>query len=240
MSVECPKCDYEGEHIGMHWTRSKDCSHPPLTTKQRDVIQALVMGDGSVELSNANARLSVVMSSKEYLEYLDKVVFGLLSTGVRISKTAEESASCARKSGFRPNAESENYKDLHVLRTRRHPDICDFITDNGRSNMAWPLWYDISPTVMKHWYASDGWYRTDNGHRYMAISTNTDVVGKDRLVSMFADSKAPNPNRVDVTPTDYNTTKLKLIWSVDGSEEMFEYMGNSLPGFEYKWPNGGE
>ena len=26
-------------------------------------------------------------------------------------------------------------------------------------------------------------------------------------------------------------------WTVDESKELFDYMGDPLPGFEYKWPN---
>lgn len=36
---------------------------------------------------------------------------------------------------------------------------------------------------------------------------------------------------------DESENRCDLVFTVDTTEKLFDYMGEPLPGFEYKWPN---
>lgn len=224
MSNKCPGCGNEYERLSQHWFGSP--SHrPSLSHLQRCVIDGVLMGDGCISSSSKNPRLVVNMTNREYLEYLDSI-FGILSTGVKKSKSAKQSAADARRGGFAPDADGESYSDQYTLRTRTVPEL-----------HGWRMWYDsgekvipesmtLTPETLTHWYVCDGSLHTSGG-RGLSIHTKNEIDNVGKLSRIFTRQGLPGPDSV---------YEHAIAWFGDNSDELFEFMGGEVPGYGYKFP----
>lgn len=113
MSDVCLGCGNEYEIIGSHWSRSSSCEFPSFTQHQSEMAVGILMGDGTINMCNKNPSLEVQMTSPNYLEHLASE-FGILGGEVSLHRTAEENAKLKRDSGFRPNADADNYSDIYI------------------------------------------------------------------------------------------------------------------------------
>jgi len=230
----CPECGNEYEALGMHWSRGS-CSAPELTERQKEIVVGLLMGDGSLNRSDKNPRVIVGMISPNYLEYLDET-FGCLSTGVQLKKTAAESAKDCRDRGFRPNAKEENYSDVYIWRTRSLPELHDF-NWYKTGKKVWPEWIPMTPTVLKHWYVGDGSFNNKNGNHYIQIAMAKEIENTDKVDNYFKRMNLPTPSNYNIRKRKDGGKKCDAVFTQSASEELFEYMGEPLPDFEYKWPS---
>jgi len=107
-----------------------------MTEYQHEVVTGVLMGDGTINRQNGwNPCLTVNMTACEYLQYLDEV-FGILSTGVRMHQTAEQSYNNGGK--FGKNTTVENYSDVYRLRTRRLPELHEYASWYDTGKKVWP------------------------------------------------------------------------------------------------------
>jgi len=238
---ECPECGERYNHLGKHWSRS-DCNYPELTQRQYEVAVGLVMGDGTINKGGKNPYLQCSMITKEYLEYLDNI-FGVLSTGVRLRQTAEESAQFSRNSGFRPNAKKENYHDMYTLQTCHLPQLDEFSSWYDSGEKVWPMNIELTPTVLKHWYVGDGCYQNNGTKDCIKIGLSNEKMNEEKVSSYFKKVGLPSPNRWSITVQNENGRSYENCqakWNVEESYKLLEYMlkdGYGIPnGFEYKWP----
>lgn len=229
-SRTCPECEqYTGKYLGHHWNSSSTCSHPKLTKEQEEILVGILMGDGTIfpPDQSANHRLQTKMCNKEYLGYVDSK-FGIVGCGVTQCRTPEESAELAVSGGY-TEADSENYSAMYSWNTRNLPDISRFREWYKSGKKVFPDNLKITPTTLKHWYVCDGSYNDNGSRNYIKISVHNERKQVDKLLSYFRTSGLPEPR---VGEREENC---KLCWTVSGTKEMFEYMGEPLPGFEYKW-----
>lgn len=187
------------------------------------------MGDGTIfrktENHNPNLRISVIQ--RDYLEYLDGV-FGQLSTGVMLSRTAEEGAEKNRKSGFSPNAVEENYSDVYRLITRNHPELSEYHNWYSGGKKTFPDDINLTPTTLKHWFVCDG----NMSDTRIRIGLSNERNNKEKIESYF-----PVPvQRWDETSRSDGSIRCAAVFSTENSKKLFSYMGEPLPGFGYKWP----
>jgi len=229
--VKCPECGDKYKRIGMHWNGSP--SHrPKLTQKQIEITTGVLMGDGWINKNGKNKRLMVEMISPNYLEYLDNV-FGCLSTGVSLEQTAAESVKMNKKNGFRPNAKEENYSDIFIWRTRSHPKFNQFREWYESGKKVWPEDIELTPTVLKHWYVGDGCYEKDG--RRISIGISNEIENTEKISKYFTDLGLPEPSNYDIRENNYSGYGI-VYWTVEDSPKLWDYMGEPLPDFEYKWP----
>ena len=223
--AQCPNCGEEYARLGTHWAFNS--SHrPELTQKQLEITTGLLMGDGWIDPNGKNFYLLTSMISPNYLEYLDNI-FGCLGTGVRLEKTAAESAKRNRDSGFRPNAKEENYSDLYTFQTRSHPKFNEFRDWYATGEKVWPENIELTPTVLKHWYVGDGHYDDKNTNNYISIGMYNEIENTEKVSQYFTNVGLPEPS---------NYTADEAVWTVEDSYTLWDYMGEPLPDFEYKWP----
>jgi len=223
--VECHDCGKSYKGIGKHWSLS-DCLHPRFTDHQKDVLVGLLMGDGCADMGSANACLTVGMITKEYLDYLDDL-FGELSIGVDLQETGEKTAEKAIESGFSPNADKSEYSDVYRWRTRRHPYVTKLREWYDSGSKVFPPDIELTPTVLKHWYVSDGHYSDKGGSRRICMGIANEAANREKINSYF--------RRVDLPAPDW-WSDTRCDWDVEHSIELFEYMGTPPQGFKYKWP----
>lgn len=216
--TECPNCGKYKKSLGKHWDKAKDCSYPNMSDKQIDTATGLILSDGTLTRNYKNPIIQVKMVNKKYLEHLSSL-FGVFGLGVKLHKTCDEQAQMNRESGFHEGALGENYQDVYRWMTRAHPDLNmyrDWYCDEGK---VFPEQLSISPQLLKTWYAGDG--DLSNGSIRIA-STTQDM---ENILKYFSNCHIPNPS----------STNDRIYWTKSESEYVFDYMGSSPPGFEYKW-----
>lgn len=114
-----------------------------------------------------------------------------------------------------------NRKDLYVLQTITHPffeNLREKYYESDRANKKIPEDFNLTPLKMKHWIASDGNY---NNNRYK-IACKSDMDRPDFLESLFEDFSV-------------TVSGAEICFSADETEKIREYMGEPVPGYEYKW-----
>ena len=185
------------------------------------------MGDGCIEKRTSGSILTIGMINKKFLEWVDSE-FGILSTGVRKRSTAKESALNASNSGFRPNAEEENYHNVYTLRTRSLSDIDKFHEWYSSGKKIFPE-IKFNPLLVKMWYCCDGGLSiSKNGRASLQITCKNESSRIEKLYKSFLD--------VGFDPTITNS-RTRLAFSVDDTDQLLNWMGSPVPGFEYKWEN---
>lgn len=232
MSTTCNECGNEYVRIARHWLGSS-CEPPPLSDKQQDVLTGLMMGDGTIGRSSAGTpRIEVNMITPEYLHYLDNM-FPILGRGVRLVNSAKENAERDSNSGFNDTASEENYSDTHRWQTVSYKIFDQFDDWYTSGTKVWPK-VDLTPTVLKHLYCCDG-YRHDSGsHNNVTISMNNEIDNTDKVDKMFQDADLPAPSWQIYEKNGRDDCSARFTKS--DSLKLWNYMGEPLPGFEYKWP----
>jgi len=231
MEKVCNQCGNEYQKIGSHWSLSSDCSHPSFTNHQREIIIGLLMGDGSVNrASKGNPMLECSMISKNYLQYIDDQ-FGEMGCGISLHVTASQKAQENRKSGFGPNADSADYQDKYRWQSIRHPEIEEFADWYASGKKVWPGTIELTPTVLKHWYCCDGHWDNYGSHNRIEIAMLNETDNTDKVDQLFENAGLPSPSNYDISEKHCNAE-----FTVDQSNELWQYMGEPLPDFEYKWP----
>lgn len=233
--VECPECGNEYEQVGIHWSRGS-CSYPSFSGHQREIITGLLMGDGNICRfnDNSNPLIESGMISENYLKYVDDE-FGILGNGVTVYKTAEESANKARDRGFSRNAKVENYHNMYRWRSRNHPELQEFSNWYSSGSKVWPDNIKLTPTVLKHWYCGDGHWENSGTSNRIRIGMSNEHKHTDKVDDMFRQVELPKPNNYNINKYESHT-HCEALFTVEQSKKLWEYMGEPLPDFEYKWP----
>lgn len=233
----CPQCGERFGKLGTHWQFSKECSHPKLTAHQREVLTGLLMGDGAVNRAGKAPLIECNMAAPAYLYYLDSVVFPVMGTGVKFQMDAAESAERNRANGANPDADAQNYSDLYVWRTRRSPELDGFGEWYATGRKVFPGDIDLTPTVLKHWYACDGSWNTGSYGNSIYLHMPNERANKEKIERYFREG--PDVEIIGWYEHEYESGSVKCdaAFSSSDTDRLFNYMGKALPGFEYKWPS---
>lgn len=214
------------------WTGAESLTRQKIevTDRHHEIIKGLLMSDGTIAHHNGESTaLQVNMITKEFLEWLDSQ-FGILSLGVNLNQTAEESAREHRESGFNPGADSNNYSDIYSLTTRTVPDLTRYRTWYDETGKVWPENTVLTPMVLKMFFCGDGDKKVDhrdsNRKPHIRFRADNEIENKRKVIDMFSN-----------VGFDVRWTSQNLRVPVSESYKMWEYMGSPPPGFEYKWPN---
>lgn len=224
--MNCPECGKDYEKLGYHLSQG-GCEFPEVDDSKRQILSGLLMGDGYIKESKYNSFI-VGMCNREFLNWLDKRL-GWLSCGVTKIRTAKKSAENNRKSGIRPEAKEKNYSDVYRLTTFSHPLFNvmrnEWYTPSGKKfNMDRVT---LSPEQLKMWYVSDGGFMDREKRRpysYFRLDSQSELakIISERLEELGIENNVRDRgNVIAVTTTD--------------TPKMLTYMGEPVPGFEYKW-----
>jgi hypothetical protein len=235
MGDVCEQCEKEYQVIAQHWLQSSDCQHPPLSQHQREIATGVLMGDGTVNRGSKNLRLQSEMISRNYLQYIDNQ-FGVFGNGVSLYQTAAESAKECRDRGFSPDADADDYSNLYRWQSMRHPDFNEFGEWYDSGEKMWPDNIKLTPIVLKHWYCGDGYYDKSGSHNRITIAMANEVDNTDKVDAMFQSVGLPMPNNYSIQERSNGSVDCNAVWTVEQSRKLWNYMGDPLPDFSYKWP----
>lgn len=232
MSI-CQDCGGEYEAKGIHISKT-DCSHPNYTDFQKDVMTGLLMGDGNIDYQSAsNPRFRLFMNSRNFLEYLVDDVLNehITPRNVFRERTAKEMSKRNRESGF-CTSPPEKYKDLFGLTTYTNSELEEFAEWYSSGNKVFPE-QEMNSTIMKYWFVCDGSTRFKSGSRYISFGVSNERGEEEKINTYFS--------KIDVEPRWFYNERTKggvnttISFNKNSSEKIFEYMGEPLPGYEYKW-----
>lgn len=230
--MDCFSCGYEGTRrgLGSHYG-SKPDHRPELTDEQHQIISGLLMGDGHINRSATTPRLRAEMINREYLEYLDDK-FSHIGNGVSLSRTAEEQSKSHRESGFNESADEESYSDCYWWETMCHQELEEYATWYESGEKVFPKDLKLTPTILKHWYVCDGGIIDKNAkNERIRINLDNERKNKEKILSYF--------DMIDTSDCYWDEQEhfTALCFNVEQSKKLYEYMGDGLPGFEYKFDN---
>lgn len=231
MSYECYDCGETYQRIGQHWALGS-CEPPDLSDKQTEILVGLMMGDGTINRSSKGTiRIEANMTESEYLYYLDSK-FPHLSAGVHCVNTADENARRDRESGFNPSAKADDYSNTYRWKTVTALTFNMFDNWYDSGEKVWPE-RPFTPTSLKHLYCCDGYRHTSGSHDNITISMDNEIGESQKVDRMFEDAGLPTPSWQIYDTGD--RTDCTARFTKDDSLTLWNYMGESLPGFSYKW-----
>ena len=234
MTDTCHECGDEYERIAQHWALS-DCNHQPFSECQHEVLTGLLMGDGGITWSGRRKapQMQVKMIEENYLNYLSSDIFPILSGGVSIDMTAEEHAYSQRKHGGNPNAKTKNYNDSFNFCIMTHPGLIEYGKWYQNGGKTFPEDIELTPTTLKHYFVGDGHF---NAHGNVKIGLSNERENRDKIINMFRRAGFEDFawDRYE-RGGDYKDGA-RVRFRKEGTKWFFRYIGDPLPGFEYKWP----
>jgi len=232
--VSCPNCSNKYSRISQHWRFSPD-HRPKFTQHQKEVITGLLMGDGCISTSNKNPYIVCNMTSPNYLKYIDEI-FSILGNGVRLSKTSRKSAKEDRESEFNINGSEDDYSDVYSWQSRSHPTLNNWAEWYSTGKKVWPEDIELTPTVLKHWYCGDGTWESRGTSNCISFAVANEIDNTDKIDKLFTNVGMPSPSNYNKSKRNDGTFKCNAVFTVNGSHDLWEYMGEPLPDFHYKWP----
>lgn len=227
----CPYCGNEYDRVNQHISMSSECSHDEFTDDERELITAILIGDGWIASDNSgNPSLQIEMITEDYIQELDEKL-GWISNGYEKIRTAEESFERTGDTFNQTNA--ENYNSVYRLSTIRSKQFNYWLDwyEGGKKN--WIDKVELTPTILTHYYVADGHLRKDRNCIKIAMS---EQLGNEESVSeLFRDAGLPSPDRYDKSERSGGSVKFDAIWNVDSTKELLDYMNEAPDGFEYKF-----
>lgn len=181
------------------------CDYPELSDYQKDILIGVLMGDGSVIVPEHRNEGYLTVSVVED-EFLDWL-FDELGWLVEAKRYEEPD------------------KDIHSLRTLSHPFITDLRSwyDTGRKR--YPGGLELNSTIAKMWYVTDGGLSW-NGERQciVSISCENELRRGDFLRDLFRQ-----------VGFEVGMSHGMIRFKNGHGERFLEWIGEPVPGFEYKW-----
>jgi len=224
--ARCPTCDMRYEHLGHHFARS-ECDYPPVSRRLIEASAGLILSDGHLrdQPGGRHPRLIVEMENEEFLRWLEGY-FGWLSSTVRLHRTRFENARRAKEAGLTgASGDPRNYKDTYVWQSRNHPGYEDFLEEfypNGEKNV--PETLELTPEIARMWYVGDGGLMKTNGYT-IGLQISSRTFDLDTIAAIW--------QRAGFEPGKHGDHSVQF-----GREQalaVLRWMGQPLPGFEYKW-----
>ncbi len=221
--TECHVCGNSFTYLGNHWKGENKCSYPNLTDRQYQITTGLLLGDANCSRSGTNPHIDVKNTNRKFLEWVNEE-YGIISNGISLSRTAEDSARSLQNT-ISPNTVAEGCNDVYRLTTRSHPEFEEFREWYETGEKRFPEDLILTPLIVKVWYVCDGslWMNEGCTGR-VSISSVNESDRCEFLIQLF-ENKGFSPTY----------TGDHIFFGTDESFDILHWMGEPIPGFEYKW-----
>lgn len=184
------------------------------------------MGDGYIFRNDGeNPYLDVKMTNEEFLAWLYDELEPL-SRYFKHEQTAKEKAEINKRNGYSDDAREEDYNDVYGFSTRCLPELRQYADWYESGKKRFPDDLELTPLTLKMWYVCDGSkFEQEKTRPVIEIGCANEKDREEYIKGLFSS--------LDVSPRFDDGI---IRFRVDDSEKLWEYMGDSVPGFEYKWP----
>jgi hypothetical protein len=181
----------------------------------QEIITGLLMGGGWISKDEGrNSIFGIEVINKEFLDWLDQKLGNISMGVVPIDRSGDEIIIDGKK--------VDKAKKSYALKTRNLEGFNKFNLWYSTGEKRFPE-MDLTPMILKMWYVCDGSYTN-----YPVIYSTNENDRKDFVLSLFDD-----------LPLDPNFNKGGggcIQFKRPETDKFFNYLGESVPGFEYKWP----
>jgi hypothetical protein len=228
----CHSCGKQMVYLAKHWQGKKyDCGFPAISQRQEEIIRGLILGDGSLSFGNSLPYLQMNLTNEDFLLWL-RGEFEEIGGKYNLVKTAEEVADESRESGWNKDCDVEDCNDVYQFRTSIHPHFKKYESWYSGSKKRFPNNLNLTSLESKVWYCCDGDLKngTTNSHKPIArITSRNEADNPSKLLKIFQKHNF-NPY--------WEEQSSKICFTVDETVKFLEWLGEPLPGFEYKWIEG--
>lgn len=201
----CATCGEEYKQLSSHY--AKNPSHRPVISGEvMDVLRGLLMGDATLNTQSQYPRLEIGVTEKRYLEDLQQSYPRIFNSITHQPRGGHAS-------------------DFYTMPTVPHPQFFEFKNWYSSGEKVFPSDVNLTPTVLKHWYCTDGGLRwpSNGGNGNACIYCKSQDL--DQIKRYFDD-----------TPFDPNMTGSDTIYfDSDDTPKLLGWMGPPPDGFRYKW-----
>lgn len=178
---------------------------PTLSERELAIARGALMGDGTLVRNSKHAALRVWNTNTEFLEWI-----GSELEAVSYGVTKVEDPGPTEVMGVETMQKAQ-----FRVQTVCHPDFEDFRSWYSTGVKQFPT-DTISPMATKVWYCCDGSARTRN------------------LVMISATNESANPEKLaNLVPVE--VTKVENGFVYFDRHQFLDYIGDPVPGMEYKW-----
>jgi hypothetical protein len=182
------------------------------------------MGDATVEDRGSAGRLTIEVTNKEFLDWVDREL-GILSLGVKSYQSSADQTERVDVVGNQKVKEHHNFNRTYELKSRSHPFFKELYSWYGEDGKRFPENLELTPLKAKMWYCCDGsLVRSDSQRPHARFYTKNEDDRLDTLTSYFRDKGLDAREYVGA-----------VGFTADGTEELLDWMGNPPSGMQYKW-----
>lgn len=202
---ECHDCGGLFLNIGHHISNSS-CNFYNISDHEKNMYIGILMGDGSIVQREITPHFVVSMSGGSGDEFTKWLQEQITITSKRIEKRLDNS----------------NHKTVYSLRTHSHEYFNNLAEWYNSGRKLYPNKLSLTPTILKMWYVSDG-SLSNSGPIFTCWNESH---RKDFLLSLFED--------IGLSVT-WQSANNDIYIRKESQDNFFEYIGEPVPGFEYKW-----
>lgn len=228
----CHDCNGIYKNIAHHWKDSK-CSYPSLPSKDKQIFRGLLMGDASIaKKSDESCSLCIDLIRPDFLKYLYNK-YPVLFTSLFEQSSPEERVKKNIERGFTTEEHPNNYKRIYKLQSRTIPFFSQMRKRwYGETNIKqFPRNIHFTPELLRMWYVCDGGLKFTSESPYASYAsfyTSNEVDSTEMLCEKFSE--------IGFDAKVFSNDNCASI-NIGNVDKFLEYIGNPLPGFEYKWEN---
>jgi len=214
MYYECDMCGGWFTEIGKHWAKS-GCSPPDLTDREKDIFTGILMGDGYIHIPDAD------ISCSYYSLYMENTSFPF------VEWLNEELGNLTSESTVRIK-DNPNTKPQFRFKSRPNPFFDDLKEWYGPSGKRFPEDLELTAEMVRMWYVCDGGLKWGKKTAQPCIYTRNESDREEFILSLFQEK--------GFDPSWYNTQECVVIgFTGKDRDDILEWMGEPVPGYEYKW-----
>jgi len=207
----CKSCGKDFKKISLHWA-SSDCRYPKLDKDTESVIKGLLAGDATI---GKDGRLSVYTTNPIFAEFIYRQLISIVPVTVSI-RDADSNELMKR--------------ELFELTLPKHK-FTKKLRDDWYNPKKIPKNTVVDKLFTKYWYVCDGNLNSKYEASITTSSKNIEFVEKSFNQLPF-EYKIKN---IGTTELSNNDRYRIYISSRENVEKFLNYLGEPVPGFEYKW-----
>lgn len=231
--MKCPHCNSEKDYsnIGNHWRQS--CEYPEPSKSVEETLDGLLMGDGCLKRTHlqnertGNQSIEVISINKRFIDHLyqDYTPFFNEPT-VKIS--AKKAARNAMDSSVVSSPDGSVFRTQYGIVSKAVPFFNKYDEWKRSGEKRWPEDIKFTPTRLKYLYACDGGLSWNKNSR-SARSQLTSSTESQRLCELRSLLQS-----LDIECSVYSD---RIMMKPSTTDRFLDYLGDPVPGFEYKWCN---
>lgn len=191
------------------------------------------MGDGSLKHNSdeeqrfGNQSIEVVSINKKFIDHLYAEYYPFF-TEPSIRRSAKESAHQAMASDVVSSPDDSVFRTQYRVVSRALPFFNRYDSWKRSGQKRWPNDIEFTPDRLKYLYVADGglsWNKKTNSSRSQITSSNE----PEQLERLSEYLKS-----IGVDCSVYDD---RIMMKPSSTDKFLNYLGEPVPGFEYKWRN---